>query len=131
MAVIYGVILKAKIVKLLKAPPENRSNSERSPVPPWKIWLNTSLLMPGTGMLAPILKTNSIKRVKTIFFLMSGIPQASLTVFIIPILDYLCLSSRSLDFFYCSFAELMCLDGNILLQFTISQNLYAILHLAH
>ena len=32
-AVTYGVILNAKIVKLLKDPPENKSN--RSNNPPW------------------------------------------------------------------------------------------------
>ena len=30
-AVIYGVMLSANIVKLLKAPPENRSNRSNSP----------------------------------------------------------------------------------------------------
>ena len=80
-AVMYGVMLSAKIVKLLNAPPENRSKRSRSPVSPENICARYSLSIPGTGMLEPILYTSSIRRVKIIFCLISGIFHALENVF--------------------------------------------------
>ena len=79
-AVMYGVILSANIVKLLNAPPENRLNRAKSPVSLSNVCARISLSMPGTGICEPILKINSIARVKIIFFLRSGMFQAFATV---------------------------------------------------
>lgn len=50
-AVIYGVILKAKMVNWLKEPPENRSNKSNNPVSPVNTCARAERLIPGTGML--------------------------------------------------------------------------------
>ena len=71
-AVMYGVILNAKIVKLLNDPPENRSNRSNKPVSPVNISASTDLLMFGTGILDPILNTTSMSKVKIILLLISG-----------------------------------------------------------
>ena len=68
----YGVILNAKIVKLLNDPPENRSNRSNKPVSPVNISASTDLLMFGTGILDPILNTTSMSKVKIILLLISG-----------------------------------------------------------
>ena len=65
-------ILKAKIVKLLKEPPENRSNKSNSPASPVNISANTALLMFGTGIQDPTRNTTSISRVKIILDLISA-----------------------------------------------------------
>ena len=75
-AVIYGVMLSAKIVMFPNAPPEKRSNRSNSPYSPENICSSMLLSMPGTGILEPILKTMSIKSVKMIFLRSSGIFQA-------------------------------------------------------
>ena len=49
-AVMYGVILSANIVKLLNAPPENRLNRAKSPVPLSNVCARMSLSIPGTGI---------------------------------------------------------------------------------
>ena len=71
-AVMYGVILSANIVKLLKDPPENKSNKSKSPVSPVNISDKTVLLILGTGILDPIRNTTSISKVKIIFDLISA-----------------------------------------------------------
>ena len=71
-AVMYGVILNAKIVKLLNDPPENRSNRSNKPVSPVNISASTDLLMFGTGIFDPILNTTSMSKVKIILLLISG-----------------------------------------------------------
>ena len=71
-AVMYGVILNAKIVKLLNEPPENKSNKSKSPVSPENMSASTLLLMFGTGMLDPIRNTTSISSVKIILLLISA-----------------------------------------------------------
>ena len=75
-AVIYGVMLSANIVKLLKAPPEKRSNRSNSPASLVNICDRMSRLMLGTGMLDPIRKMMSIIRVNNIFDLISATFQA-------------------------------------------------------
>ena len=68
----YGVILNAKIVKLLNDPPENRSNKSNKPVSPVNISARALLLMFGTGIFDPILNTTSMSKVKIILLLISG-----------------------------------------------------------
>ena len=75
-AVMYGVILKAKIVKFENDPPEKRSNKSNNPVSPVNNSASAALLMLGTGMFEPILNTRSIISVKSILLLISGIFQA-------------------------------------------------------
>src|SRR5665648_1290455 len=130
-AVIYGVILKANIVKLLKAPPENKSNKPNSPVSPLKTSARTALSIPGTGIFEPNLKTANINNVNMILFLISGIFQARAIVFIIPILDHLCLSSGRFDLFKCCFTELLSSNGNFLFKSTFSKYLYSSLYLLY
>ena len=127
--VIYGVILRANIVKLLKDPPENKSNRSNSPASPWNMSANTLLLIFGTGIFEPILKTTSISRVKIILLLISAIFHACATVFNIPILNHLCLSSGSLNFFDRRLAELMSFNLYTLFKLAVSKDLNTVLSL--
>ena len=76
-----GVILRAKIVKLLNDPPENRSKRSRRPVSPENICDKYALLIPGTGILDPIRYTTNIMSVKRIFFRSSSTFHACERVF--------------------------------------------------
>ena len=69
-------MLKANMVKLLKAPPENRSNKSKSPVSPANTWANADLLIPGTGLF-------------DLFDLFSGGAFSNFTIFALSITPYI------------------------------------------
>ena len=76
-AVIYGVMLRAKMVKLPKAPPENISNRPNRPLSlAWNAAAKISRLIPGTGMHDPSRNTTNIISVYKSFLRISGILQA-------------------------------------------------------
>ena len=62
-ALMYGVMLIAKIENLLNAPPENKSNSPNK-LPFMKSCSIADGSTPGTGMCVPSLKTANIIKVK-------------------------------------------------------------------
>ena len=73
-ALMYGMIPRAKIVTLDKAPPENISKKPMS-APPFSIrnLLNSSPLIPGVGIWEPILYTARRARVNNTLVFSSGI----------------------------------------------------------
>lgn len=130
-AVIYGVILKAKMVNWLKEPPENRSNKSNNPVSPVNTCARAERLIPGTGMLEPILKTTSISRVKIILLLISATLKACEIVLSISILNHLCLSSGRFNFFDCRLGEFVSFHSDGIVQSSVSENLDAVLNLLY
>ena len=120
-AVMYGVMLKAKIVKLLNDPPENRSKISKSPLPE-KALSSCALSMPGTGILAPTRKTMIINSVNSILRLRSAIFQAFPSVSNMPMLNLLCAAARSHDFFNRRFAELVSTDCQLLFKIAVAED---------
>jgi len=77
-AVIYGPMDMAKILALLKAPPEIIFKKPNSELPPLPKSANAVALSPGTGICVPKRNINSIKIVIKIFLRKSGIFHAFL-----------------------------------------------------
>ena len=75
-ALIYGVILIAKIEKLLNAPPATISKNPKILACPVNCWI-IELSIPGTGMCAPIRNTKNINSVKIIFLRVSSTFKAA------------------------------------------------------
>ncbi len=81
LAVMYGMIPRAKMARCSSAPPENRLIREYSPawsplsaaVAQMSIWLTLTL---GTGTIDPNRKTARIPSVKRIFLRRSGVRNA-------------------------------------------------------
>ena len=73
-ALMYGMIPIANRVNFLNAPPENVSIKLQISLP--NMVERAAASIPGIGICAPIRNTRSIRNVKIIFFLRSGIFQA-------------------------------------------------------
>ena len=124
-ALMYGVMLIAKMENLLNAPPEKRSKRPNR-LPFAKSFSIAVGSTPGTGMCVPIRKMANMINVKMIFWRSSGIlkmlPRAESTS------DHLDFATCCRDLLLCGFREAVGTDRQLLRELAVAEDADAILN---
>mgnify|MGYP000320311201 CR=1 FL=1 len=124
-ALMYGVMLIAKMENLLNAPPEKRSKRPNR-LPFAKSFSIAVGSTPGTGMCVPMRKMANMTNVKMIFCRSSGIlkmlPRAESTS------DHLDFATRCRNLLFCGLRETVGADRQLLREFAIAEDADTILN---